>query len=114
MPTSLVGMRSEASTTIRLAVEVREGVKLYINEKLTNSTGANRRFVSSNLERGKNYQFILRAEVMGSDGKMISETQQVSMAAGQSHTMKFALLDRQSKLLATTQPSGDSSAVLTP
>jgi hypothetical protein len=44
---------------------------------------------------------------MGSEGKMISETQHVSMAAGESNTMKFALLDRKTQLVATTPSSTD-------
>jgi uncharacterized protein (TIGR03000 family) len=114
MPSSLVNVRSSANATIQLAVEVSEGAKLYVNEKLTKSTGPTRQFLSSNLERGKKYQFSVRAEAMGLDGKMISETQQVSMAAGESNTMKFALLDHKTKLVATTPRSSDYSAALSP
>lgn len=114
LPISHVGVRPDANTTIQLAVKLREGAKLYVNDKLTKSTGANRQFFSSNLERGKTYQFNVRAEVMGADGQMISETQQVSMAAGESNTIKFALLDRKSQLVATTRSASDYSAALSP
>ena len=114
LPSSIFAVGSDADTTIQIVVEVREGATVYVNDKLTKSTGTTRQFLSSDLQRGKSYKFRVRAELMGADGNLISETQQVSMATGESHTMKFVLVDRKSQYVATARRAGDTSTFLSP
>jgi len=89
------------NSSIQLAVEVPTGAKLFVNEKATKSTGETRQFVSRNLERGRAYEFSVRAEVMDENGKLISETKQVSIQAGESETLHFKFINRSQSLLET-------------
>jgi len=87
-------------SSIRLAIEVPAAASLFVNEKATTSTGATRQFVSRNLERGRTYEFSVRAEVMDKNGKLISETQQVSIQAGESESLQFKFVNRSQSLVA--------------
>jgi len=102
LPSSIADMQSATNASIRLTIEVGADAKIYVNEKLTQSTGSTRLFVSRDLKPGKDYQFKVRAEVNGSDGKLISESQQVTMIAGENKTMRFSLPESQLKLAAAT------------
>ena len=106
---SIALMQSATNESIRLTIEVGADAKIYVNEKLTQSTGSTRHFVSRGLERGKDYPFKVRAEVTGSDGKLISELQQVTMLAGENKTMRFASRDSQLKLAAATHHRSKNS-----
>lgn len=111
-PSSLIaGTQSATTASIRLTIEVGADAKIYVNEKLTQSRGSTRHFVSRDLERGKDYQFKVRAEVTGSDGKLISESQQVTMLAGENKTMRFASRDSQLKLAAATHHRSKNARV---
>ena len=88
-------------SSIQLAVKVPSGAKLFVNEKETKSTGATRQFVSRNLERGRAYEFSVRAEVMDENGKLISETKQVSIQAGESEILHFKFMDLSKSLVKT-------------
>ena len=86
-PRSKAVLREAKEASIQLIVEVPTGAKLYVNEQATTSTGATRQFVSRDLERGRNYEFRVRAELMEKNGKLISETKQVLAQAGDSEIL---------------------------
>ena len=102
-------MQSAANESIQLTVEVGADAKIYVNGKLTKSLSRTRYFVSRDLKPGKDYQFNVRAEVNGSDGKLISESLQVTMIAGENKTIRFSLLDSQLKLAAATHHRSKNS-----
>jgi uncharacterized protein (TIGR03000 family) len=85
----MAALPAAVDASIQLAVEVPSGAKLFVNDRATTSSGATRQFVSRDLERGRKYEFRVRAEVIDKNGKLISETQQFSMAAGEVKTLKF-------------------------
>ncbi len=71
-----------------LRVNVPADAKVYVNGKLTNSTGTERQFVSYGLEAGKSYNYDVRVEFTV-DGREVSESKQVSMAAGSDELVAF-------------------------
>lgn len=73
-----------------LVVEVPAEAKIYVNDRLTNTPGAVREYVSRNLVRGYNYSYEVRAE-MEVDGKTVTETKKVDLRAGQNVKLAFNL-----------------------
>lgn len=71
-----------------LDVHVPTQAKVYVNGLPTTSTGAQRRYVSNNLERGYSYSYELRAEVE-QNGEIVTETKTVKLQAGQSAQLTF-------------------------
>jgi len=72
-----------------LAVSVPSDAKLFVNGTETKSTGAVRRFVSKDLNKGFRYDYKLRAEFIR-DGKPVSQTQVVSVRPGRLTSIEFA------------------------
>ncbi len=75
---------------VRLNVSVPESAVVYVNDRKTTSTGANRQFVSRGLQEGKSYRFEIRAE-LNDGGKVITDTQTVVVTAGSQENIRFAL-----------------------
>jgi uncharacterized protein (TIGR03000 family) len=96
---------SGISSSVSLVANVPSDAKIYINEKLTKSTGSLRTFVSNNLKQGSEYQFTVRAEIKDARGKLISETQQVSVVSGETKSVTFILKNSPVMLAATSQQS---------
>lgn len=71
-----------------LRVEVPADAKVYINGKLTTSTGTERQYVSYGLESGRNYSYEVRVEYT-QDGKAVSETKQIALTAGSNELLAF-------------------------
>jgi uncharacterized protein (TIGR03000 family) len=94
------------NTTIRFTVELESDTKLYINDKLTTSPGSVRQFLSSNLTPGKSYQFNLRADSMGSDGKLHSQTRELTVRAGERISIKFLPQDQYTNVVASNESQG--------
>jgi uncharacterized protein (TIGR03000 family) len=97
----MAALPASMDSKIHLTVEVPTGANLFVNEQPTTNTGATREFVSRDLERGKKYEFKVRAEVVDKNGKSISETKQVSMQAGDSETLQFTFINWTDSLAAT-------------
>jgi uncharacterized protein (TIGR03000 family) len=74
-----------------LIVELPADAKLYIDNKLMQSTAARRVFATPRLEPGRKYYYVLRAEVVR-DGKPLSDTKQVIFQAGDEVRESFAKL----------------------
>lgn len=73
-----------------LVVEVPAEAKIYVNNRLTNTPGAVREYVSRNLVRGYNYTYEVRAE-MEINGETVSETKKIDLRAGQHAKLAFNL-----------------------
>jgi uncharacterized protein (TIGR03000 family) len=92
---------SVAGSPIHLTVAVPTEARLFVNDRPTTSLGATRHFASRALEQGNQYGFRVRAEMMDKNGNWISETQQISMRAGDSETLKFTFPDPPQLLAAS-------------
>ena len=82
-----------ASTSIQradgmLAVNVPEDAKIYVNGNATSSTGSERQYVSRELQRGFNYTYEVKAEVVR-DGQTIEQVKTVNLRAGQTAELAF-------------------------
>ncbi|MCI0357769.1 MAG: TIGR03000 domain-containing protein, partial [Planctomycetaceae bacterium] len=82
-----------AETSIRradgmLAVSVPSDAKIYVNGQSTTSTGAERQYVSRDLQTGFNYTYEVKAEVVR-DGKTIEQKKSINLRAGQTAELAF-------------------------
>jgi uncharacterized protein (TIGR03000 family) len=71
-----------------LAVNVPEDAKVFVNGLATTSTGAERQYVSRDLQAGFNYSYEVKAEIVR-DGKTIEQVKQVNLRAGQTAELAF-------------------------
>jgi uncharacterized protein (TIGR03000 family) len=71
-----------------LAVSVPQDAKIYVNGSATSSTGTDRQYVSRDLDRGFNYTYEVKAEVVR-DGKTIEQVKTVNLRAGQTADLAF-------------------------
>ena len=78
------------STNALLMVNVPQDARVFVNGSKTTSTGANRRYLSRGLQQGFNYEYSVRAEVTR-DGKVVTDTKNVSVTAGQIVSLSFDL-----------------------
>ena len=81
---------SRADDSVKLNVSVPESAKLYVNDRLTTSTGEVRQFVSRGLEAGKSYRFDVRAE-LDDNGTIVTDTQSIVVTAGAQENVRFAM-----------------------
>lgn len=81
---------SANSTSVYFTVSVPADAKVMINGKETTTTGASRTYVSRGLEAGRQYKYDIRAEAVR-DGKTVSDTQTVTVRAGDRQNLSFAL-----------------------
>jgi len=65
-----------------LAITLPSDAKLAIDNQPTSPLGENRRFVSPELQPGKDYLYVLKAEATR-DGKLVELTKQVTVRAGE-------------------------------
>lgn len=72
-----------------LDVTLPADARVYINDRLTRSTGASRRYVSDGLDIGSLYTYELRAEVIR-QGRRLVKTEKVQLKAGDEVTIDFA------------------------
>ena len=73
-------------TSIKVALP--EDAKVYINDALTTSTGAERSYVSRGLRQGMTYSYKIRVEYE-KDGQTISENKLVKLNAGETVSLTF-------------------------
>lgn len=71
-----------------LRVSVPADAKVYVNGKLTTSTGTDRQYVSHNLQSGRTYSYDVRVEYT-SAGQPVTEQRQVSLTAGSDELLAF-------------------------
>jgi uncharacterized protein (TIGR03000 family) len=82
---------SSLSTQARVVVELPADAKLFIDDKLMQTSSARRVFATPRLEPGRKYFYDLRAEVVR-DGATLSNTKQVIFQAGQEVQASFTKL----------------------
>lgn len=80
------------SDAIELTVSVPKDAKVFVNGNSTTSTGSVRQFVSRGLEVGKSYRFEIRAELTGADGKVVTDSKELVVKAGDQEKVDFAAL----------------------
>jgi uncharacterized protein (TIGR03000 family) len=71
-----------------LNVQLPEDAKIYVNDRLTSSTGDARRYVSRRLKPGKSYSYNITAAIER-DGKQISVSKKLVMKAGEIKSLEF-------------------------
>ncbi len=74
--------KSASLSQARLIVELPADAKLYVDDRLMQTTSERRVFNSPRLEQGQTYYYILRAEVVR-DGQTLSDTKRVLVHAGE-------------------------------
>ena len=84
--TEQTGTQSEATLTVNVPSDAR----VFVNGVKTNSVGSERSYVSRGLQGGLNYTYEVRAEIER-DGKLVEETKMVSLTAGRTARVAFAL-----------------------
>lgn len=84
---------STQDDSVFLTVSVPANAKVFVNDDLTTSTGTVRKFVSHGLQSGKQYRFVVRAELATSDGQQLTEEKTVVVSAGGQQNMQFAFAD---------------------
>jgi uncharacterized protein (TIGR03000 family) len=77
-------------TSASLRISLPADAQLFVGEINTHSAGADRTFRSPPLTEGKTYAYEFRAE-LERDGRVITQTKQVVIQAGQSATVSFDL-----------------------
>jgi uncharacterized protein (TIGR03000 family) len=80
-PPETTGTQEAAAPAI-IVVSLPADAKLTIDDAATRSTSANRRFVSPALERGQEYFYTLKAEIVR-DGQTLTTNKRVAVRAGQ-------------------------------
>ncbi|HUY93596.1 MAG TPA: TIGR03000 domain-containing protein [Pirellulales bacterium] len=80
-----------------LSVHVPADAKVFVNGLATQSTGAERRYVSSGLQTGYNYTYEIRAELVR-DGRPVSETKVIKVQAGGNADVDFELNGEQEEI----------------
>lgn len=81
---------STIDDAVYLTVSVPSAAKVYVNDKLTTSTGSVRQFVSRGLVAGKSYKFEVRAELVTADGQVVTENKSLVVGAGAEEQLQFA------------------------
>jgi uncharacterized protein (TIGR03000 family) len=71
-----------------LSVKVPADAKVFVNDRLTNSTGSDREYISRDLRAGAGYSYKVRAEFVR-DGKPVTEEKTVRLIAGQTSSLSF-------------------------
>ena len=71
-----------------LSLNVPREAKVYINDKLTRTSGSNRKYVSRNLAFGEKYRYRVRV-VSQVDGKEVTKTREITMRGGTNREFAF-------------------------
>ncbi|MCX7666593.1 MAG: TIGR03000 domain-containing protein [Gemmataceae bacterium] len=90
---------SKAAVVVRLPADA----KLLADGASTNLTGAERRFLTPDLQSGKDYQYTLTAEFVR-DGKLVSESKKVVVRAGIQTVVEFGNEEKSSSTVAVILP----------
>lgn len=95
--------KSAAINSGMLLVKVPTDAQIFVNGKATNSTGAERQYISRGLVRGASYNFEVKAE-MERDGKPVTITKTAKLTAGGNVTLAFDELADEPDSVATAEP----------
>ncbi len=76
--------------TVQFSIKVPSAAKVFVNGRLTDSSGEERRYFASDLQVGYDYDFRIFVE-MRRDGKRFSAVKTVRVQAGQTHQLSFTL-----------------------
>lgn len=87
-----------------LSISVPADANVFVNDKLTRSTGQIRRYVSSGLKSAYRYAYQVRA-VVQRDGKQIEETKTVRLTPGRKSQLSFDFKTAPETLLKVHVPS---------
>ena len=79
---------------VYLTVSVPSQARVYVNDKLTTSTGTVRQFVSRGLTPDKTYRFEVRAELPGVEGDLMVENKEVKVSAGNLEHLAFTFSEQ--------------------
>lgn len=85
-------LKPEAGATARVTVKLPADARLTVNDQPTTLTSAVRSFNTPSLEAGKDYFYTMKAEIVR-DGKTLTETQKITVAAGKDINVEFKKLD---------------------
>jgi len=88
LPPEPAAVAEPQTGAMALAVDVPEDARVFVNGFLTNSTGVHRRYVSRDLASGLQYTYRVRV-LVHRDGKVLSDTQIVRVAAGDTANLAF-------------------------
>lgn len=75
-----------------VTIYVPQDAVVYVNDKLTSTTGSSRSFVSFGLTAGNEYDYVIRAEVTR-DGRKYVETKVVTLKAGDQSAVSFSFME---------------------
>ena len=90
----------DGAQTALLNVNVPADAKIFVNGSATTSTGADRQYVSRGLTAGNRYEYEVRAEIT-KDGNTVTETKNVTLAAGQMVNLSFNFDDNKDAPVAS-------------
>jgi len=71
-----------------LNVKVPADAKVFVNDRITASTGEDREFISRDLQPGAQYSYKVRAEFVR-NGKPVTEEKTIRLSAGQTNSLNF-------------------------
>ena len=91
-----------AAGSASIAVSLPADAQVFVNDKLTTSTGSARNYVSRGLEQGKTYAYKLRVE-FEKDGEKVVENKVLQLHSGDSLDVSFGS-GEQPQLAADTPP----------
>jgi uncharacterized protein (TIGR03000 family) len=77
-----------SSNAIELAVRVPADSKVFVNDKLTTSTGGQRSYTTKDLDPAQSYTYSVRAE-FEHNGQMISQTKTTTVSVGDVASLAF-------------------------
>jgi len=81
---------TEGSPQAKVIIEAPANAKVYVDDKLTNSSGKTQRvFVTPRLEQGKDYYYMVKVE-MEHEGQTVTETKKLIVRAGKESRLSFA------------------------
>ncbi len=75
-----------------VTIYVPHDAVVYVNDRLTSTTGSSRSFVSFGLTAGNEYDYVIRAEVTR-DGQKYVETKVVTLKAGDQSAVSFSFME---------------------
>jgi uncharacterized protein (TIGR03000 family) len=94
----------DGSQTALLSVSVPAETKIYINGTATTSSGSERQYISRGLTSGNRYEYEVKAEITR-DGNTVTETKNVTLAAGQQVNVSFNFEGKQDAPVAANKAS---------
>ncbi len=80
--------QEDAPAPARVTLVIPDGARLFVNDVAVEVNPAARTFETPQLEPGRLYHYVFRAEMPG-DGQMIKDVQRVEVAAGKQVTVEF-------------------------